>query len=117
MTFYTATDLATLALKTPGLYGSDETPSASDLEDAKLVIASELASMRVRGVNIIGGSGDAVPLEYLSPLSRRLALTLLPMFGAITVAEATVAIPPAEVYLRQLSAKQATGAVVKNEYY
>lgn len=116
MTDYTIEELATRVLKDLGLVASDETPSSEDLNDTIEIINSETASMSVRGIAIWGGLTDSIPQEYLSPLSRRLGLSVAPSFG-MAVENAVNAIEMAERYLRQISAKPADGSVVSTEYF
>lgn len=116
MTDYTIAELATRVLKDLGLVGSDETPSSEDLNDTVEIINSEVASMSARRLDIWGALSDAIPQEYLSPLSRRLGLSVAPMFG-MPVEGAVNAIEMAERYLRQISAKPADGSIVETEYY
>jgi hypothetical protein len=115
-TTYTSQQLATRVLKDTGLYAPDETPSAADLNDAVEVINSEIAAMAVRGIAIWGGSYSTIPIEYLTPLSRRLGLSVGPAFG-LQLDQAALAIEAAEMYLRQVSAKPETGAVQEIEYF
>lgn len=114
---YTQSDLATRVLRDLALYGPDETPSDDDLQDAILIIGSEVSAMALRGIPIWAGSDVSVPTEYLTALSRRLGLAVGPSFGTFTVIEAAVGIPAAENYLRQLSAKPATGVTVDANYF
>lgn len=115
MTTYTNEQLATRVLVDLGLYASDETPSADDLNDTIEIINSEIAAMAVRGISIWGGSGSVLPLEYLAPLSRRLGLSVGPSYG-LALDQAVQAIEAAERYLRQVAAKPANGSVLQPEY-
>lgn len=103
MTTFSQTDLATRVLRDLGLVESEETPSDVDIAFALETIASETASMGVRGVPIMNGSDESIPLEYLTALSRRIGLAVAPAFGLITIADASRAIPEAESLLTELS--------------
>lgn len=117
MTVYSKSDLATRVLKDLGLVGAEETPSASDIQWAEETISSEVASMAVRGIRIWNGNDTSVPLEYFTPLSRRIGLALSPSFGLTDLATATLAITAVENELRQMSAKKPTGADAKTDYF
>ena len=116
MTVYSQLDLATRVLRDLALYGPDEAPTDDDLQDVIETVGSDVLSMAVRGISIVGGSDQNVPQEYLSALSRRLGLAVGPSFGVFTMAEATQAIPTAEMYRRQLSARLPTGGVMELEF-
>lgn len=103
MTTFSQTDLATRVLRDLGLVESEETPSDVDIAFALETIASETASMGVRGIPIWNGSDESVPLEYFSAMSRRIGLAVAPAFGLITIADAARAIPDAETLLTELS--------------
>jgi len=117
MTIYSKSDLATRVLRDLGLVGAEETPSAADIQWAEETISSEVASMAVRGIRVWNGNDTSVPVEYLTPLSRRIGLAVGPAFGLFTLAEAAVGIMGIEKELRQMSAKKPTGAVAKTEYF
>ena len=107
MTTFSQTDLATRVLRDLGLVESEETPSDVDIAFALETISSETASMGVRGVPIMNGSDESIPLEYLTALSRRIGLAVAPAFGLITIADAARAIPEAESLLSELSLTRA----------
>lgn len=117
MSTYSQSDLATRVLRDLGIYAPDEVPSDDDIQDVIETIASETAGMAVRGIGIVNGSDQSLPLEYLSALSRRMGLAVGPSFGVFKMAEAAVAIPAAELYLRQISAKSPTGEPVEQDYF
>jgi|GEM_PF-4538344 len=117
MTTYTLSDLATRVLKDLGLVGADETPSASDQAWAKETVTSEVQMLSAIGMPIWNGSELDVPVEYFTILSRRIGLAIAPSFGLTDVASATLAMREVEKTLRILSAKRATGAVAKVDYY
>jgi len=99
MTTYSETDFATRVLRDLGLVGADETPSASDLAWARETAASEIAMLSAVNLPIWNGSEMAVPIEYLTTLSRRVGLAVEPSFGRSTIADAQMAMREAERYL------------------
>jgi len=99
MTTYSQSDLATRVLKDLGLVGAEETPSATDLEWSQETVGSEVAMLGSIGLPIWNGSDMSVPLEYLTPLSRRIGLAVAPSFGLIDPASAQAAMREAERYL------------------
>lgn len=103
MTTYSQSDLATRMLKDLGLIGAEEVPSAVDLEWAEETVGSEVAMMGAIGLPIWNGSDMAVPLEYLTPLSRRCGLAVAPSFGLMDPATAMLAMREAERYLTVLA--------------
>lgn len=116
MTTYSQNDLATRVLRDLGVVAVDETPTDDDLSDAKEIIGSEIAAMSTRGIQIWNGSEYSVPMEYLSPLSRRLGLSVAPAFG-MPLDQAVLAIEAAERYLRQMNSQLPTGVVADGEFY
>lgn len=117
MTVYSKNDLAVRVLRDLGLVGAEETPSSADIQWAEETISSEVASMAVRGIRIWNGNDTSVPIEYLTPLSRRIGLALSPSFGLTDLGTAALAIKAVEGELRQMSAKKPTGAPSKTEYF
>lgn len=103
MTTYTLTDMATRVLKDLGLVGADETPSSVDLEWAKETVSAEVATMAALNLPIWNGSDVSVPIEYLTPLSRRVGLAVAPSYGLTDVATATNAMREAERVLTMLA--------------
>ncbi len=99
MTTYSQSDLATRMLKDLGLVGAEETPSATDLDWAEETVGSEVAMLGSIGLPIWNGSDMSVPLEYLTPLSRRCGLAVAPSFGLMDPANAQMAMREAERYL------------------
>jgi len=91
MTTYSRTDLATRMLKDLGLIGAEEVPSAADLTWAMETVSSEVAMLGSIGLPIWNGSDMAVPLEYLTILSRRCGLAVAPSYGLASPAEAQAA--------------------------
>lgn len=104
MTTYSQTDLATRVLKDLNLIAADETPSASDLEWAIETVSSEVAVLASIGMPIWNGSDMAVPLEYLTTLSRRIGLAIAPSFGLADPATAQLAMREAERVLTIMAA-------------
>lgn len=102
MTVYSDTEFATRVLRDLGLVGAEETPSSADIAWAKQTAASEIALLAAINLPIWNGSDMAVPLEYLTTLSRRVGLAVEPSFGRTTIAEAQMAMREAERYLTLL---------------
>jgi hypothetical protein len=104
MTTLSQSDLATRTLRDLGLLGAEEVPSAADLQWAQETVSSEVAMLGTIGLPIWNGSDMAVPLEYLTPLSRRIGLAVAPSFGMMSQAEAQIAMREAERYLTVMAA-------------
>ena len=104
MTTYTETEFATRVLKDLGIIGAEETPTSADLEWAKETAASEISLLAATGIPIWNGSGVAIPQEYLSTLSRRVALAVAPSYGETDMATAQNAMREAERPLTILAA-------------
>lgn len=104
MTTYSRSDLATRVGKDLGLLGAEETPSAADLEWLEETVSGEVAMLATIGLPIWNGSDMAVPLEYLTPLSRRIGLAVAPSYGLMDPAKALVAMGEAERYLTVMAA-------------
>lgn len=117
MTTYSRNDLATRILKDLSLIGAEETASAVDIEWAEETIASVTAALATKGIMIWNGSDQSLPLEYLVPLSKRIALDLAPSFGLMTTEAAEIAKPIMDMELRKMNAKQPTGLVVEAEHF
>lgn len=81
MTTYSRSDLATRVLRDLGLIGAEETPSAADLLWAEETVSAEIAMLGEIGLPIWNGSDMSVPIQYLTPLSRRIGLAVAPSFG------------------------------------
>jgi hypothetical protein len=112
---YTENQFATRVLKDLGLIGAEETPSSADLAWAKETASSEIALLSATGIPIWDGSNIAIPLEYLSTLSRRVGLALTPSFGQTDMATAQNAMREAERPLAVMAAPQATPSPLKTE--
>lgn len=117
MTTYSRSDLATRVLKDLGLLSANETASSDDLSWAEETISSEVALLAAKGIVIWNGSDQAVPLEYLSVLSRRIGLALAPSFGLTDLASAQLAMTAAEKDLRRLAAQPATYNAAPADYF
>lgn len=117
MTTYSRSDLATRVLKDLGLVGADETPTSADLDWAEETIASETAMLAAKGIPVANGNDQALPLEYLTLLSRRIGLAIAPSFGLADMANAQLAMAAIEKDLRILCAKPATGEVMSVDYF
>jgi hypothetical protein len=76
MTTYTESDLATETLRSAGLIGIDEVPSAAELVDTEQSNSSVLATLAAIGLPIWNGSEIQVPEEYFVELSIRLSMPL-----------------------------------------
>lgn len=86
MTTYSETDLITEAYRVPGLLGIDETPSAAEVEDARVTNASVIAAMDKIGIPIWNGSVISVPEEYFIELAIRCSLPIQHKCGLIDTA-------------------------------
>lgn len=117
MTTYSLSDLATRSLRKAGLISPEETTQAQDLDYAQEGIESDVAALAFDGINILNGSLDAIPLEYLEPLAEYHALTFKKDYGLIGDAECFQAQDFVKKRLRRLSAKQANGSVQEAEYF
>jgi hypothetical protein len=117
MTTYSLSDMATRVLRDLGIISAEETPSAEDLSFATETVSAEIASLSAMGIPIWNGSDVSVPIEYLTPLSRRLGLAVGPAFGVFGIAEAVQAMPVADHALRVMGTVQPTGAPQYADYY
>lgn len=117
MTTYSRSDLATRVLKDLGITDARETPEADDLDWAEETVAAVTAQLATEGVVIWNGSDEALPLEYLVALSKRICLDVGPSFGLFTVAEAETAKPILNDTLRKMNAKAPTGAIAEAEHF
>jgi hypothetical protein len=114
MTTYTRAELATRVLKDLGLIGAEETPSAVDLAWAEETCSSETALLSAIGMPIWNGSDLAVPLEYLTPLSRRIGLAIAPSYGLADPASAQAAMRESERVLQILAAPRVTPLAMRS---
>ncbi len=81
MTTYTINEFATHVLKELGVIGAEETPTSADLEWTKEKAQSEIMFLNGIGIPVWNGSEISIPQEYLSALSRRVALAVGPSYG------------------------------------
>lgn len=96
MTTYSKTDMAVRVLRDLGLLGAEETASAADLDWATETVSAEIAMLAALGLPVWNGSDISIPLEYLTPLSRRIGLAIAPSYGLTDIATATMAMREAE---------------------
>lgn len=115
MTTYTADEFGTRVLKDLGLIGAEETPTSADLEWAKETASSEIMMLSALNLPIWNGSDLAIPQEYLSTLSRRVALAVAPSFGLVDMATAQQAMREAERSLVVLAAPMGRAPALKTE--
>lgn len=106
MTSYSSADLVDRVLKDLGLIAAEESASNEDYAFVLQTIQSEAASMAVRGVPMMNGSDESIPLEYLTAISRRIGLAVGPGYGLFSSADAVVAIPQAEEIITELSIRR-----------
>lgn len=117
MTTYSLTDYATRSLRVAGLIGSEEVPSAADLEDAMEAIQSDSAALLAKGIVIWNGNETSVPIEWLAPGARYHAISLKNEYGMIGDVEAEQTKALMEQTLRTLSSNDPTGVVQEAEYF
>ena len=103
-TTYSLSDLATRVGRDIGVIAAEEVPSAPDLDWLQETCSAEIAMLGTIGLPIWNGSDMAVPLEYLTPLSRRIGLAVAPSFGLSDQASALLAMREAERYLTVMAA-------------
>lgn len=104
MTTYTETDLITEAYRAPGLLGIDETPSAAEVEDARVSNSSVVATMGALGIPIWNGSAISVPEEYFIELAMRCSLPLQFKAGLIDHAKYLALVDASEARLTVMAA-------------
>lgn len=114
---YSRTDLATRALRKANLIGSEEVPSAADLEFAQEGISSDTAALAIEGIVIENGSDQSVPLEQLNPLASYHSITFKSDYGMMSSADAEQVKAILKAGLRRLSAKPPTGSTAQNDYF
>lgn len=114
---YSRADLAERVLKDLGLVDARDPVDADDQAWAEETVASVTAQLASEGVFVWNGSDEALPLEYLVPLSKRIGLDVGPSFGLFSIAEAELAKEAANRTLRRMNAKRPTGSVVAVEYF
>jgi hypothetical protein len=115
MTTYSRSDLASKALREPGLYGPDEAITGEDQEDAEEKASALVLTLASKGISIPNGSVDAVPEDWYIPLAQYIGMYLLPSFGGdFPTADQ---IRGAEMVMRQISARPATGSVAEVQFF
>lgn len=112
MTTYTETELATEVLRSAGLIGSEETPSAADLEDAEQSNRSVIAIMNSIGLPIWNGSEISVPEEYFIELSIRLSMPLRLKYGMISEAAYLQLVEASEQRLTVMAAPRGSSPLI-----
>ncbi len=105
-TTYTQSDLATRVLRDLGLIGAEEVPSAFDYDFTVQSIEADIATMAAIGLPIWNGSEIEIPQNYLTPLSKRIGLSVAPAFGLMGTVEAEAAKPALERTLTILANPQ-----------
>lgn len=115
MTTYSKRDLATRVLKDLGLVGADEEVPADDQAWAEETVGAEVQMLSRIGLPIWNGSEIAVPEEYLTVLSRRVALAIAPSFGLMDVASAQMAMREAERYLTIMAAPRVVPLAMRTD--
>lgn len=115
MPTYSQSDLATRVLKDLGITDARETPDPDDLAWATETVSSEVAMLASIGLPIWNGSDMAVPLEYLTTLSRRIGLAVAPSFGLMSMADAQLAMREAERYLTIMAAPRVTPLLMRSD--
>lgn len=114
-TTYTLAEVATRVLRDLNLVASDETPSATDMAWAEETTSGELAMLAATGIPIWAGSSVSLPIEYLTPVSRRVGLAVAPSFGLMDVATAQLAMREAERYLAVMAAPRPPLTLITND--
>jgi hypothetical protein len=112
---YSRSDLVTRAYQTTNLGEADEAaPSPAQLEFGKVTAASMVSTLSSKGIAIANGSVDAVPEDYFLPLSELLGVYLMKSNGGGGSAD-DVAFWESQI--RQVSAQQASNAVLAVDYF
>jgi hypothetical protein len=115
MTTYSLSDLASQALREPGLYAPEETIAQRDQEDAEIKASSLIKTLETRGIAITNGSAQAIPEDWYIPLAQYVGMFLMPNFGgSFPTADQ---IRGAEMIMRQMTAKPATGSVNEVQFF
>lgn len=115
MATYSKSDLASKALRQPGLYGPDETISGADQADAEEMAEALVDTLAELGVLVPNGSVNVVPSAWYIPLANYIGLYLLQSFGGgpPTPPQLDGALSP----LRRMSSRPATGSVAEATYF
>jgi hypothetical protein len=101
---YSLSDLATRVGKDLGLIAAEETPSAADLDWLSETCSAEIAMLHALALPIWNGADVSVPLEYLTPLSRRIGLAVAASYGLADPSTAMLAMREAERPLTVMAA-------------
>lgn len=115
MTVYSKSDLASKALRQPGLYGPDESISGADQADAEEMAEALVDTLAEMNIFIPNGTVNAVPGSWYIPLANFIGLYLLQSFGGPSPSRD--AMDGALAPLRRMSAKPATGSVAQAQYF
>lgn len=115
MTTFSKSDLASKALRQPGLYGPDESISGADQADAEEMAEALVDTLAEMNIFIPNGSVEVVPASWYVPLASYIGLYLLQSFGGgpPTQQQLDGALAP----LRRMSSKPPTGSVAESTYY
>lgn len=115
MTTYSKADLASKALRQPGLYGPDEAIDGADQEEAEAMSEALVDTLAELNVFVPNGSVDVVPSAWYVPLANFIGLYLLQSYGGNppSADALTGALSP----LRTMSARPATGQVMESEHF
>ena len=115
MSVYSKSDLASKALRLPGLYGPDEAISGEDQEDAETMAEALVDTLAEMDIFIPNGSVNAVPSAWYIPLANFIGIFMLQSYGGPAPTEK--AIQDAAAPMRTMSAKPPTGSVLESTYY
>ena len=115
MTTYTETEMITHAARKSGRLGEDETLSAEGLDLYRKMARSRILALQSRGVNLWNYTRSAVPEELLDPLAHYLAIFILA--PGRQADDSDPAVLAAELILRQLGSKPATGTTQQADYF
>ncbi len=115
MTTFTKADLASKALRQPGLYAPDEAIVANDQTEAEEMAEALVETLAELEIFIPNGSVEDVPGAWYIPLAQYIGLYLLPGFGGPQPTADQVGGALAPLY--RMSAKPATGSVLENDHF
>ena len=114
MTVYSESDLATETLRSAGLIGIDETPSAAELVDTEQSNSSVLATLATIGLPIWNGSSIEVPDEYFIELAIRLSMPIRLKNGMIDEVTYLRMVEAAEMRLTVMAAPRGAYPLVSS---